>query len=233
MEPWRQRARVAANFWRFTVQPPEKGPARPGPVQIMSIPRSGHHWMIDSLLGYDPATRYCEFHSQGIAGCCGRQPCIGPVDVAKCHDYAGDARKSDRRKYVIQVRPSLPSIVSHFELRVLRLGLEDSPASWRRFATEGAVYRNRFARKWLDRLPARSMVLHYDDLLARPGEELARLLRFLHEREPDPARVAEIAAKASGGRDVRAFRHYEPGFFGWLTRKTRPADMRIERFRRF
>lgn len=209
----------------------EQGPLEPGPVQGISMPRSGHHWMVNNLAAYQPEFRYCERYTQD--GCCQSIPCTDlNIHLAKSHDLDARAIKTNRRKFLIQIREPVPSIVSHFELAVAHQWVEQSDARWRRFAIDEARFRNRFAAKWLLNLPRHAMVVHYEDARAAPAVIFGDLCRFVFGEEPDAGRVASIARNVTGARKLEDFRFYDQAFFESLFRRTEAAKRLTDTFRR-
>ena len=94
----------------------------------VSWPRSGHHLLVRLLTLYFGETfRYCDFYG-GVDNCCKTAPCTrADIHLAKSHDFDLALPQIADRKYLIQYRDFVPSVVSNFELHV-RNGAPDTRA---------------------------------------------------------------------------------------------------------
>jgi hypothetical protein len=203
----------------------------------VSWPRSGHHMLARLLeLYFGPGFVHCEFYSPHI-DCCRQFPCTRQdrVHFTKNHDWDLALPQLPNRKYLVQVRDFLPSVVSNFDLNV-RNGNPDGPDHFRQFASvEFGRYRA-FMDKWVrSDFARRQLVVNYGDLLRDPPGELARVVAYFDPAaEADAERVARAIAdvasekitpegvtreKGAGvhqERDVTRFRHYDADLFATL-----------------
>ncbi|QFT83279.1 hypothetical protein FIU89_21840 (plasmid) [Roseovarius sp. THAF27] len=210
----------------------------------VSWPRSGHHLLVRLLtLYFGEGFLYCDFYG-GIENCCKKTPCKRrDVHLSKSHDFDLGMPQIARRKYLIQYRDFIPSVVSNFELHV-RNGGADTLENFRVFAgTQFDSYRA-FSEKWVQSdFAARQLVIEYDTLQSDPATTLARAVGwFQPDRDPDAARIDQAVARVDGervergrvtplkgagvhsARRIEDFRHYRPALFATLAamRLTRP-----------
>lgn len=210
----------------------------------VSWPRSGHHLLVRLLtLYFGAAFLYCDFYG-GIEKCCKKIPCKRrDVHLSKNHDFDLRMPQIAQRKYLIQYRNFIPSVVSNFELHV-RNGGADTLENFQVFAgTQFDSYRA-FSKKWVQSdFAAHQLVIEYDRLQGDPETTLARAASwFQPDRPPDSARIAEAIARVDGeqvergrvtplkgagvhsARRIEDFRHYRPALFATLEamRLTRP-----------
>lgn len=205
----------------------------------VSWPRSGHHLLARLLrLYYGAGFAYCGFYGQ--AGCCGQAPCAraGQVRYSKNHDFDGTLPQDPSRRYLIQTRAFVPSVVSNFEL-YLREGGSDDAASFARFASAQFTAYRAFQDKWVTSEFARTQtVIPYEALIRDPATALTYALSSFGDTAPDPGRLRAAIAQVDGEevahrrvtprpgtgvhapRDVTQFRHYDAHLFGYLDKLT-------------
>ena len=148
-------------------------------IQSVSIPRSGHHFLVRMLRTYFNANHkrmhYCEYYH-----CCKSKPCqLYDADSArpdelflhKSHDeflrlsdpdWEPVFEVSNEPKHLIQIRHPIPSTISDFEL--WRSKQPDptqdepnndpnfkmtKPQTWEDFSVEQVLYRKAFLEKWI------------------------------------------------------------------------------------
>lgn len=223
----------------------------------VSWPRSGHHLLVSLLKGYfGPAFGYCEFHKgddplPGMA-CCGRVPCAHPdrITLSKNHDFALDVPQLPGGRYLVQYRDFVPSVVSNYEL-YLRGGHADTPASFRKFASQQFDSYLDFTRKWVTSdFMQGQIVLHYDALTGDPVAALAHVVQAMApDQAPDMDRIRATVAAVDGqsvtrgkvqvlqgtgvtaARRVEDFRHYDAALFDLLDRLQLPRGTVLRLFR--
>lgn len=204
----------------------------------VSWPRSGHHLLVRLLTLYFGDTfLYCDFYG-GVDQCCKTAPCArADIHLSKSHDFDLSLPQIPGRKYLIQYRDFIPSVVSNFELHV-RNGAPDTLTSFRNFAsTQFDVYRA-FMHKWVhSAFAAGQLLIDYDALQRDPTACLARAVAWLDPDTPaDAARIAAAVAQVDGeqiergkvkrlertgvhaARRIEEFRHYRPELFAALAR---------------
>lgn len=208
----------------------------PPPVQVVSIPRSGHHFLIRSLQAYrEGKLGYCEFYMTRRADCCRRIPCTREgIELQKSHDFKGRHPKKNSLRYVIQFRPLEFTLVSEYELFIKQADLADSKEAWEDFARERIQHRRRFVNRWLSSNdpPKECLYLHYDDLTQHTRLEIARVAKFVWsdedvdmEKMPSPDIIKP--------RQLSKFRYHDFEFFDYLKDELQSENDRIEALRRF
>lgn len=205
--------------------PARGGPVQPFPVQMVTIPRSGHHLLVRLLRAARPV-RYCGFYRP--RECCRQIPCVAGMELQRTHDFAGRTPRIETLRYLIQVRDIVPALVSGFELHAQRH--PDTRGEWERFALKRLErHRRPFVRKWLRSPPPHSMVVHYDDLVTDTADTFRRVAEFVWGA---PADLPESAEAIREPRRVEAFRHYDDEFFAMLERRAARDNRMINAFRR-
>ncbi|UWR24421.1 hypothetical protein [Sulfitobacter sp. S190] len=171
----------------------------------VSWPRSGHHLLVRLLtLYFGSGFRYCDYYG-GVENCCKAVPCTRPdIHLSKSHDFDLQLPQIEGRKYLIQYRNFVPSVVSNFELHV-RNGGADTPESFRNFASQQFDAYRAFTNKWITSdFAANQLQIEYDQLQGDPQNGLARAAEWLHPGVPiDPARIADAVARVDGERIER------------------------------
>jgi len=215
------------------------------PVQSVSIPRCGHHMTVRFLCSYrramDPRhpMTYCEFyHANPGQVCCKAMPCVRPgMQLQKSHDFSGQVPILRSRRYIIQVRDPLPSVISHFEYLVRVKRKPDTAEAWMALALAQVDYLEMFLNRWVVDFPEGIDHLYtdYDDLMRDPSGEMERLVAYLWPHEtPNHAAIQQSlsAHEFRPTREVEAFRYYEPGFISQLAERLKPATDIMHRVRR-
>lgn len=185
-------------------------------TECVSFPRSGHHLLEGLLLRYygEQGMRYCEQYAHPE-----RRLDLDPeTRFQKNHDFDLDTPIRRDRRYLVQIRYPLDSLVSLFKLNVTQAGIPDNGANWTNFAINKTGYWMRFYKKWvLDHVDGR-LVVNYADLVDRPEAMLTAVVRFLGESEPDLGRIREACAAEpiQVRNDYKCFKHYGAQFFALL-----------------
>lgn len=207
----------------------------------VSWPRSGHHLLVRLLTSYfGPEFRYCDFYG-GIDGCCKTMPCTRAAEVhfTKSHDFDLTLPQIEGRKYLIQYRDYLPSIVSNYELSLLEQPKEqDTAENFALFASTQFTGHKNFMTRWVHSDFAQSqLLLSYEQLITYPRESLALAVWWLDpDAAVDETRIEQAVSEVAGekverwkvqplehagvhaDRDLTAFRHYNPALFEQLGR---------------
>jgi hypothetical protein len=198
-----------------------------------SMPRSGHHLLVDLLLEYfgrDMA--YCEFYGDS---CCGQQPCqraslpmLGNhFFIQKSHDLGLNDPKLEGSPYIVQYRHPIPRLQSNWDHFVHVQRVPDTEAAFRAFARAETDYFIRFWHRWVVDSPAWSMALAYESLSSDPRGSVSGVVTML---EPDPVIDQEALDRAvslvgrpaasslqKGGefvlREAGAYRYQLPSFY--------------------
>ncbi|MHC5022855.1 MAG: sulfotransferase family protein [Planctomycetota bacterium] len=186
-------------------------------TECITFPRSGHtllHRVLEAYFGAD-VLRYCELYEQPH-----RQLDLDDrTRFQKNHDLDLRTPVHPDRRYVVQVRYPVESIVSWFRLACERGQANDDPNHWTSFAIQKAALWMGFYRRWvLNHVPQR-LVVNYDDLVSSPVEVIGQVIRHLGDQAPDEARLEAICGAERIGRrsTIRGFKYYGPGFFTMFT----------------
>lgn len=190
----------------------------------VSIPRSGHHFLVDllrALLRDD--FRHCEFYAAD--DCCRRVPCTRHFDARifyqKHHDLDLQLPTDLAGvRYVVQVRDPVMSTLSDREHIALREGEaratdRDEYLVW---LGQKACYYERFFEKWVLPGDGERMVVEYDDLVAQTAHVLRRITTACGV-DVDDDRIMDAVAAVAG---VRALDR--PGPVEPFTRRTLPTS---------
>ncbi len=190
----------------------------------VSIPRSGHHFLVDLLRTLLPEDfRYCEFYAQ--PECCRMVPCARPpaarIFYQKHHDLdlALPTALAGVR-WVVQVRDPVMSTLSDRE-HIVRYGTEERAADRDEYVVwlgQKAYYYERFFEKWVLPGAADRVVIDYDDLVAQPAHVLRRLTTLCDVAVDDERIIDAVAAIAGNRADPRN------GVEEPFTRRTLPAS---------
>lgn len=207
----------------------------------VSWPRSGHHLLVRLLtLYFGPGFRYCDYYG-GIKGCCKSVPCTRTDEIhfTKSHDFDLDLPQITGRKYLVQYRDFLHSVVSNYELSLLKQSREtDTPENFRAFASAQFTRYRGFMRRWVHSDFAQAqLLLSYDQLITYPKDSLRLAIWWLDpDNALDEERIEKVVAEVAGekveswkvqplaksgvhaNRDLTSFRHYDPALFAQLER---------------
>lgn len=174
-----------------------------------SIPRSGHHFLVEMMKGYFGGDLfYCEFYSQ--ADCCKAVPCTRGGDrkfvFQKSHDrdfaLPGDIADA---LYLIQYRHPVPEALSDRELELKgtlgrpNLNFRRTRAGYSNWLAAKAVYYRKFHEKWLAKRLANAVYLDYADLVANPLDALKPVVERIAGCV-DEARLADIVEMTRSSR---------------------------------
>lgn len=224
-------------------------------VTGVSWPRSGHHLLVRLLnLYFGDRFLYCDFYG-GIEGCCKTLPCTrADVHLSKSHDFDLGLPQVSGRKYLVQYRDFIPSIVSNWELFLLgKPQSEDTADNFFKFASGEYTGYQGFVRKWVESDFAKDqLIIHYDQITAWPRESLRAAAEWIDpDNTPDEAAIEAAVASVSGekverwtvqpleksgvhaSRAVENFRHYDPTRFSLLARFALRRDQVVHNYRHF
>ena len=186
------------------------------PTECITFPRSGHHLLVRLLKQYfgDDMLGYSESYTDP-----NRRLELDPsVRFQKNHDLQLGTSVRDDRRYIVQIRYPIDSLVSWYKWECENRRATDSPDAWVNFALQKTSFWMQFYRKWvLDYIPGR-LIVNYADLLTKPDEALRRVVEHLTDETPDEARIAECCANEEirQRNHYRGFKYYGESFFGML-----------------
>ena len=155
-----------------------------------SMPRSGHHLLVDLLMEYyGREIAYCEFYRDG---CCKHQPCVrarhpmlgNRFFIQKSHDFRFDDPVLPDSTYLVQYRHPSPRLQSNWDHYVFVQSGADTESGFRAFARSEADYFIRFWERWVTNAPPRTMVLAYEHLIADPRSSVRRVVQHLDPGPP-------------------------------------------------
>ena len=185
---------------------PEQGERAPVHVIGVSIPRSGHNFAVRLLQAAIPDDLfYCEYY--GVPGCCQAVPCARrgtqPITFQKSHDFDLNLPTDlPGVHYLAMYRSPVPAILSNRELYAEEYGDEvasnrDEYAVW---LGRNAEYYVTFYERWIRTFAPNKTVVDYDEIAARPGEVIQRLLeRIGRTADATAVEQAVIATTPHGG----------------------------------
>ncbi len=166
-------------------------------VQMKSLPRSGHHFLVTLLERYfQDEVRYCRTYAP--AECCHRIPCLIPYNahhsnkymLQKSHDFDLTDSKASSFKYIIQHRAIVTRVESNFELAIKEpsSGYQDTREDFARLCFEEAKQTIGFYNKWLAKDSLDKCVVAYEDLASNTAKTLDRVTRFVNNQEASSER---------------------------------------------
>ena len=169
-------------------------------VHSLSIPRSGHHFLVSMRASY--LGKGISYKSRGEDGI--EWPDRATVRIVKSHDgKLTDPRDEARDALIVQTREPGTQIQSEVQRQLSRgtdLSIDD-PEFLELWLAKSAIYYRGFRRKWTKGRRARTLIIDYDALRAAPEMQVAAALRLVGV-EPDTGRVA---AAIAGNRGLRPF----------------------------
>lgn len=196
-------------------------------VQGVSIPRCGHHMLVNLLKSHFGSTfQYCGYYDL-----CGQRPCADAVThLQKNHDHSLDLPADEDRDYLIQYRHPLHAIVSQYE-HGLRHGRwsadQESLQHWQAFAVEALELWQAWIHKWvLDNDNPKALKVSYEQILADPTSALTRIVKFFAPEDPvDAVHLRRVIRqrRLTPRRRLEDFRYFQRDFFCDLEVKAAPA----------
>jgi len=184
-------------------------------VQSVSIPRTGHHLLVNCLTRYFDDFKYCNFY-----GCCKELNCPLNADFQKNHDIAmhGNIHETEvmpylptdmDMPYIIQYRKDAQSTLNamYRNLRMkgifgrnervpedeLKKFLEKEVEEFKSFCNEKRDYYHGFIQKWLiyNNNP-QAYFLEYYDFLNRPAHHLENIIKIFDPDKYDEIKLKEV-----------------------------------------
>ncbi len=171
----------------------------------VSLPRSGHHYLVSMLREYlHDGFSYCEFYQ--TADCCRQIPCTksaassGKIYVQKSHDFQlTDPVTVDGAVRLIQFRSPVPRLLSDYELWLKVTSASASRILLTQFLQNNVEYTVKFHRKWLSDRREGQLAVSYEQLTADPLRAVEGLL-YLCGVESDRKKIARAIQKVNGRR---------------------------------
>jgi len=166
-----------------------------------SMPRSGHHYLVNLLLAYfDRSFRYCEVYK--VPDCCRCTPCVRAYDrrqgnscfLQKSHDFDLTDNPRLEAPYLIQFRSLIPRIQSRFDVRARRGVCAHTREALASQCVQDLKYTVGFLNKWLRNRQPNVLAISYESLSETPAVALAQAVRFMAGSEADEARIAAAIA---------------------------------------
>ena len=191
---------------------------------------------------------YCEHYLP--QDCCRTFPCQrDTVHFSKNHDLKLTVERPAGLPCIVQYRAFLPALVSSFELQIFN-GRPDTAETFQSNALQAVEQYVRFVAKWVGHTPkqrrlmrnfgvlspeAPTLVIRYEDLVARPMRELTSAISFFETASRvDRDRLRTIVQSIAGltmangewvatenlgvkdRRRIEEFRFYDSEFFNQL-----------------
>ncbi|MDH3378372.1 MAG: hypothetical protein OEQ39_15635 [Gammaproteobacteria bacterium] len=175
-------------------------------VICVSIPRSGHHLIVELLTSYFDDFKYCEYYVP--EDCCKNIPCTKPkMNLQKNHDFDLSLPVNRDWHYVIQYRNPLLSAMSDFELFLSRRDVDNPKLVWYSYAVQRRNFWRSFIRKWGSKVNLRNViVVPYEEVVDVPHRALRRLVSFF---SGDDVIDSEMIDRVIRHRKVKATRSIE------------------------
>jgi len=158
-----------------------------GTIINVSFPRSGHRFLRVILSDYfEPGFFLHKHHRMKIGDKLAQPGQLKHVNIIKTHDFKLEGKKvlssifPINRKYLVQIRHPLESIVSYYEF-ALKFGdlPVDNEATWRAFLAGNLRYWKQFYKLWAVDTESDSLVITYDDLFNNTFETTQQAVSFL------------------------------------------------------
>lgn len=157
-------------------------------TEFVSVPRSGHHMLVDLLKAYfGEALRYCEYYREPEK----RFGRCAETNAQKNHDFNLTTPVRKDRRYVIQIRNPIDALASWTNLSRLE-GLFQSGQDVRHEYANRLAYWQGFVRKWVVPTIPNRLIVRYENFVQRPEPELARVIRFMTDTEPDELLLGQV-----------------------------------------
>jgi tetratricopeptide (TPR) repeat protein len=181
-----------------------------------SIPRSGHHFLVEMLTAYyGEDLYYCEYYTP--TNCCKSVPCTRRGEhrilYQKSHDRDFSLAASVQEAlYLIQYRQPVPEALSDRELDLkgdpgrLRLAYRKTHAGYLNWLANKAIYYRKFHDKWIAGKLSNAIYLDYAELVADPKI----FLRDIVERATGDADDARLDAAIDKTRSPRSNAPFKP-----------------------
>lgn len=200
----------------------------------VSFPRSGHRFLRNILLAYFGSDLiFYESYSKTLLN---NNPNLSWTDAnyIKTHDFdlMGKSILMDKfpinRKYLIQIRKPLDSIISWYEFSLrTQEGIVDSKANWLIFLESKLIYWKKFYDLWIKPQTNDSCLVLYDDLHSFTLKTVTRVIQFidnqydLHLPKLDAMikntdflqYVSDIDSKKTQIRKIEEFKYYDKNKF--------------------
>lgn len=187
------------------------------PIINVSFPRSGHRFLKDHLaviLG--SKFKYFDHY---------RDDNVFEHNFVKTHDFQWEGQNilldkfPTPRKYLVQVRHPLESIISYYEFRLHwgTLNIDDREAFQRHLNSQLAKWR-RFCNTWVLPEIESKLVVTYNDLYEAPSAQIKKILEFICD---------DVVLESSLDIPDLPFNRYH------TDQKSRSTSRKIEDFRYF
>ena len=180
-------------------------------------PRCGNGLLIEYLsLYFNEDWHYCEFYH-----CCQSVPCVNRETIfQRNHDFELDLDNDHTKRYLIQLRHPVHSIVSHFEVQVSLEQLEHTRENWVSFSIEWIRFYQAFVAKWvLKNTNKNILIVTHEDIRDTPVLTVAEVVKLIApNHQPDMERLKNVATEvhANKVRDPCKFEYFDPLHFALL-----------------
>jgi hypothetical protein len=152
------------------------------------FPRSGHRFLRNMVRDYFSSSMvFYEAHSKVIKSYGDREELIDNVNYAKTHDFKSEGREVlnglnlHNRKYLIQIRHPLESIISWYEFSLKHKTLEvDNRDTWLNFLEQKFSFWKSFYNVWeVNSVTEDKLLVKYDDLYSNSQAIFSNVIEFL------------------------------------------------------
>lgn len=181
------------------------------PIVSVSIPRSGHHMLMNLLRDvFGETFTYCVFYAG--SPCCQTIPCTRPVSIQKSHDFELDQPIDNKLLYIVEYRNFVSSTISDYKMFASNNGA-DCRSLWLNFAFLRMEYYTRFLEKWALEERGNVLCVNYDEVMINPVQQIRRVIDFTGlQAENEPADVLVNYPVGRKNNDEE-FKYYDPEIF--------------------
>lgn len=172
-------------------------------LQIITFPRSGHHWLMNmTQRALDlPCNWHCDLHNS--------QPHHETL-VEKSHDFDLQFKTKPGVPIIVQWRNPVDALCSWYELGVRHGNWKSDKSHWRFWSAQHIIFAAQFYLKWI--APGVYPVIEYGSLRSNPAKYLEMIISNLEMED----RASTVKMDARPMRSVEDFDYYDPRFFETL-----------------
>lgn len=192
-------------------------------IHSISYPRSGHHILMACLKDYfGDRMHYCEYYTH-----CQTTPCPeggSEINIQKSHDNQLDEIISPTKRYILQYRNPIKSLVSQcYNHEKYVWNKESTFEEWETFSNYKMELWEGFMKKWAQGNKEYNLLhLLYEDFLTDPKNFLEKTIKYINPTEVlDSSKLDKILKerKIEPKRNIEDFHHYNKEHFDFLEGK--------------
>lgn len=193
-------------------------------IQCVSVPRSGHHLLIDMITKYYKSQnipfKYCEYYT-----CCKHRPCKKNANIQKSHDL--NIINNNRETVIniadckipvlIQFRNPLYNITSDYYLHCKNV--KNTYENWLKFSKIQIIYIKNFLNKWVlsNKNKENIIFVSYESLLKDTYSILTRIIKIISPNHNIDIDILKSITKIiHRSRTLDTFEYYNKQYFNEL-----------------